>query len=412
MRSLLAFLLMGDALTFRANFAAAPWTSARSTAGRRRARPVLLATTEEAAAAAARLTPAKVAALDAWLDENGCTRAKVVPGVADAAHGGGVGLRLASGQRASKGDVLATVPFSLCFTADSARASEVGSYLEEFFEDGWTGAAGMIAVQLMHELRLGPAQSKWGPWLALLPGVGGEAGGLDLPLFWPPEDLAHLEGVSTRPIAELGNEADEDFAWLEEKVFGAHRDVFPAEHFGREQWRYALGLALSRSFFLGGATRLVPFLDLVNHDDDVRVELSSSSEAGGVGGVGGGIGALGRALGSVVGGGKAARLVADRAYDAGDEVCVSYGVRTAAEYLEEHGFVPFFNSAAVAGAGGARGADLSEGLWGSGQLAELTFALEEGVTRCHDDKADVLEEAGLDVQATFEVREQKGNFCE
>ena len=95
------------------------------------------------------------------------------------------------------------------------------------------------------------------------------------------------------------------------------------------------------------------------------------------------------------------------AYEGGDEVCVSYGLRTSAEYLEEYGFVPFFNGARLRGISSSPGefgdGDLGEGLWASGQLAELTFALEEGVTRCHDDKADILEEAGLDVQATFEV---------
>ena len=261
----------------------------------------------------------------------------------------------------------------------------------------------LISVEdAAEELRLGPASSPLGPWLDLLPAAG-DAGALDLPLFWGPEDQRRLTGVSTRPITELAAEADEDFDWLEAEVFAPHRDAFPEEHFSREKWRRALGLALSRSFFLGGATRLVPFLDLANHDDDLRVEFKSSAEAGG----GGGGGMLSKVMSSLPGGGKTARLVAGRAYEGGDEVCVSYGLRTSAEYLEEYGFVPFFNGARLRGSSSSPGefgdGDLGEGLWASGQLAELTFALEEGVTRCHDDKADILEEAGLDVQATFEV---------
>ena len=150
--------------------------------------------------------------------------------------------------------------------------------------------------------RDGGEGSRWGPWLNMLPGAGNTPGSLDLPLFWPKTDAAYLEGCSTRPIAELANEADEDFDWLEKNVFAANRATFPEDSFGRDQWRLALGLALSRSFFLGGATRLVPFLDFANHDDDLRVEPSSSwgGAAEQLGGGGGGAGA--NMFGRVVGG--------------------------------------------------------------------------------------------------------------
>ena len=115
-------------------------------------------------AAEVRLKGEYVASLNKWLESNGCSRAKVSLGIADAQHGGGVGLRLAEGSQANKGDVLVSIPFSLSMTASSARdCPAIGAAIAEF--DGWTGAAGLIACQLMHEMRLHRSGegSRWGP---------------------------------------------------------------------------------------------------------------------------------------------------------------------------------------------------------------------------------------------------------
>jgi hypothetical protein len=69
----------------------------------------------------------------------------------------------------------------------------------------------MVSLRLPYENERKPPsprrspQSKWGAWLALLPPAG-EAGALDLPLFWPAHDLALLDGCSTRRISDLNAE--------------------------------------------------------------------------------------------------------------------------------------------------------------------------------------------------------------
>lgn len=66
--------------------------------------------------------------------------------VADSVHGGGLGLRAVSA--IENGDVVCLVPFSLCFSADGARNDAlVGASAKAF--DGYTGAAGLIALQLL-----------------------------------------------------------------------------------------------------------------------------------------------------------------------------------------------------------------------------------------------------------------------
>jgi hypothetical protein len=271
------------------------------------------------AAAATTRGPAQLAAFAAWCEGSG-VKASVALEQADGGHGGALGLRATGDLK--KGDVVAAAPFGLCFSAEGARKSaEIGRQLEEF--EGWTGAAGLIAAQLMVERAKGAA-SKWAAWISVLPEVGA-AGALDLPLFWPAADVPLLEGCSTRPISELSSEVDLDFEWLEENVFGPDRQRFPEAQFDRATWRWAVGIALSRSFFVDGATRLAPFIDFVNHDTTCTNEVGS----GGAG------------LGGLVGlAGKEVRLVADRAYRTGEEVCVTYGFRSGSEYLEEYGFVP------------------------------------------------------------------------
>jgi len=334
-----------------------------------------------------RLVPEKVRSFNAWLQSNGVKSAKVSLGVADEEHGGGLGLRVNSGGGAAasvgKGEVLVSVPFSVCFDAAASR-KELSPFLNDF--DGWTGAAGCIAVHLMREFNKGP-ESAWAPWLALLPEAG-QTGALDLPLFWPPQAAAVLEGCSTRPITELQVEADEDFAWLEENVFEPHRGAFPAEAFSALQWRKCLGLALSRSCFVSGATRVVPLLDFVNHDDLARGEFTGPEGSGGVAKAAAALGSLSSKMFGGSTGGEV-KFVAERSYESGEEACVSYGTRTCSEYLEEFGFVP---SSTASGS----------------SLAELVFGLDEDVSACFSDKADVLEEAGLDLSASFEVSSARG----
>ena len=80
--------------------------------------------------------------------------------------------------------------------------------------------------------------------------AAGESGALDLPLYWPDADRSLLMGCSTRRFEDLNDDVAQDFAWLDERVFCKDRAAFPAHQFGAEQWAWAVGVAISRSFFV------------------------------------------------------------------------------------------------------------------------------------------------------------------
>lgn len=66
-------------------------------------------------------------------------------------------------------------------------------------------------------------------------------------------------------ISGFGADVDEDYAWLSKNTFANNPGVFPADKFGPEDFRWAVGVALSRSFFVNGELRLTPLVDFANH---------------------------------------------------------------------------------------------------------------------------------------------------
>jgi len=66
----------------------------------------------------------------------------------------------------SKGEPLLSIPFEYCLSADTTRKHPLlGPLILEF--DGWTGAAGLIALRLLHEKAMG-AKSELAPWIEAL----------------------------------------------------------------------------------------------------------------------------------------------------------------------------------------------------------------------------------------------------
>lgn len=66
-------------------------------------------------------------------------------------------------------------------------------------------------------------------------------------------------------ISGFSADVAEDYAWLSQNAFSKNPEVFPAEKFGPEDFRWAVGVALSRSFFVSGELRLTPLVDFANH---------------------------------------------------------------------------------------------------------------------------------------------------
>ncbi|KAL7532490.1 hypothetical protein ACHAXR_004659 [Thalassiosira sp. AJA248-18] len=274
--------------------------------------------------------------------------------------------------------------------------------------DGWTGDVGLLAMLVLNEMarlnavddgtastgvdlptRKEGIQSLMEAWIISLPSPEEMA---DMhPLMWDEDDQEKLQSSSTKKIYRLLDDIDDDSSWLDEKVWSLDRTKFPETVkvpvgdngvearpcFSPEGFRCAVSLVRSRSFFVDGSLRLLPFLDFANHDDYESYEIK-----------GGGIGTLwGSAKGALLKSGKALRV--------GDEIRISYGPKGPADYILDHGFVPpMCQVSSMSGGGGAI-------------TAELSFEVDDA-NRFRDDKLDVLEYetydlAPMEPTQTFDV---------
>ena len=271
---------------------------------------------------------------------------KVRPAVVTDSHRVG----LVATQGLSKGEVILAMPYSspVVWTAETAKAMWEGVLPDKY--NGWTGDAGLMALLLLNELALASDPNETGTkpgiaipknskkleprtqaiqafleaWLATLPHVD-DMTSLH-PLFWPEDDQEILQSSSTTKIYRLLDDIEEDATWMMDYIWKDKKDTFPETVTlkGREYpcfsvkgFTWAMALVQSRSFFLDGASRLIPFLDFVNHSDDVEQEVQGSY-----------MGTFGTVQG--------AQLVADRSYKAGEQVFCSYGPKSAIDYLLEH----------------------------------------------------------------------------
>ncbi|CAM9342463.1 unnamed protein product [Ectocarpus sp. 4 AP-2014] len=300
------------------------------------------------------VTPGALDAFHAWLTKSGVrlTDNAVLAGRSPLAGGRG----LVAARAIETGQSVLAIPQSIGLTATGLKSSGIAQYVKGF--EGWTGETGLIALQVLWERAQGEG-SKMAPWIAVLP----KEGELEMPLFWGEADLTLADASSTRGISGFVADVDEDFAWLSENAFAKHPKVFPTDMFGPGDFRWAVGVALSRSFFVDGELRLTPLVDFANHSS-----LRGVSEP-----TGGTTGLFGS---------KAVVLRAGKNYEEGEEFFASYGPKGAAGYLEENGFVPPVS--------------------GSEVTCELEFSIPED-DKFFDDKEDILESAGLRTSSTFDL---------
>lgn len=287
-----------------------------------------------------------------------------------------------------KGEVVLSMPYDDRYTLTSNLARDVvfKDVLPEDY-DGWTGDTGLIALLILNEVaraaeegtqkptRTAPVQAWMKAWVEALPSPDEMQG--QHPLLWSEDDQEVLQSSSTNKIYRQLDDLEEDAAWLKANVFAKDPTRFPETVswngstipcFSTKGFTWAMTLAQSRSSFVDGALRLLPVMDFCNHEDETGQELES-----------GFMGAFGTT--------KGCQFVAGRSYKAGEEFFCSYGPKSAADYLLEHGFCP-------------------EQSWKTA-VSELTFELDSE-DRFYDDKLDVLEfetyeQAPMDPRQSFDV---------
>jgi [ribulose-bisphosphate carboxylase]-lysine N-methyltransferase len=289
----------------------------------------------------------------------------------------------------SKNEILMNMPYDEQWNISPkiARKTVFQGVLDDAYE-GWTGDAGLVALQLLNEIartasgssgiskpeRAPPIQAFIDEWIKALPTP--EELKSQHPIFWSEDDQEILQSSSNTKIYQVLDDIDEDAAWLAENVFEKDRTTFPVTVtlngketpcFCLDGYKWAMALTNSRASFVDGSLRLLPFMDMCNHDDDAR-ELK-----------GGYMGTFGTT--------KGAEVLASKKYKAGEEVFLSHGPKSAVDYLLEHGFCP-------------------RDCWKTA-VSEVTIEIDPD-DRFYEDKLDILEfetydQAPMDPSQSFDV---------
>ena len=286
-------------------------------------------------------------------------------------------LGLIATEGIKKGDVALAMPYDeqIILTPELSLKVFKGILPEGY--DGWTGDNGILSMLLLNELAKTATDGKSGikepvrkseasglinAWMKSLP-TRTEMANLH-PIMWDEDDQELLQSSSTKKMYRILDDIDEDANWLNEKVWSLDREKFPEtvnldgeEYacFSSAGFSWAMSVVTSRSYFVDGTSRLVPFMDMANHDDLGVEEVRS-----------GFMGTFGTTKGVEFRTGKV------REYKKDDEVFVSYGPKSAAEYCLDHGFVP------------KKMKEMTT------SVAELTFEVDQE-DRFYDDKLDILE---------------------
>jgi len=203
-----------------------------------------------------------------------------------------------------------------------------------------TGDVGFIALFLLYEKSLGES-SKYANYINNLPK---EVPGI---LSWSEREIEELITSTTRQINTQLYAVSSDFARLQaNKIF-----------FNEEDWRWAIGTVKARGCILENSNKLilVPGLELIEFDP-----LSTSEPF---------------VTGAGMFGGKVIKVNAERNYDANEAIVMSYGLKSSAECLEDHGIVP----------------DITL----EDSSCELLVTIDDDIDKYPDDKRSILEYAGF-----------------
>jgi len=244
-----------------------------------------------------------------------------------------------------KGELLASVPLGLCL--DAAKAKVVFSTSAKTLSMLRTGDFGLIALLLLHEKSLGKA-SKWSEYIVSLPDM---APGV---LSWSQTELDELVVSSTRDFASQIAAVKDDWQLISRLPELTFVD--------EEAFKWAVGTVKARNVFIENQPVLVPIIDVMPFDPFSEAEPTVGSAG--------------------MFGGKIVKVLADNSYNAGDEVFISYGLKSSAECVEDHGFCPDVPLVDA--------------------CCELKVGLDE-TDRFVDDKIEILEQQGLDKSVRVDI---------
>mmetsp|Transcript_12678 Transcript_12678/g.18676 ORF Transcript_12678/g.18676 Transcript_12678/m.18676 type:complete len:488 (-) Transcript_12678:167-1630(-) len=272
-----------------------------------------------------------------WFQENGGVLSKVEPRQFE-----GSGTGLITTDDVETNETIVQVPFKLCMSVESAKASDLGPVLEE---NQWLldMPDEVLALHLMVERKKG-AESFWGPYIQILPRE------YDTPIFWAEREREALAGTNVLLLTNMMNQQiDKDWGELHQPLVESSPVL---SGLTIEDYRWALSTVWSRAFGLtrpvaaqeegageGGSPpaeeyfrALGPIACFVNHDPQAAATLdeSLSFEASTC---------TEEDASSGIAGGGTLRLKCPKSLPTGDQCFILYGPYPNAKLLYSYGFV-------------------------------------------------------------------------
>eukprot|EP00930_Biecheleria_cincta_P001586 TRINITY_DN102722_c0_g1_i1.p1 TRINITY_DN102722_c0_g1~~TRINITY_DN102722_c0_g1_i1.p1 ORF type:complete len:686 (+),score=137.47 TRINITY_DN102722_c0_g1_i1:53-2110(+) len=221
---------------------------------------------------------------------------------------------------------LARVPYDILLTEESARAHFGEGCISKDF-----GAYGCIALQMIWEKFVAKENSRFAPYMAVLPSTA-EIGAS---FSWSDEELETLlDGSPVKAMSIfLREKVLSDLRTAKESFMQDFPDKFPADAFTEENWIWAFSNLFSRAVRLAFPddkkefVALVPYIDLFNHNPNANTYITAVCQAGNT--------ALSFALDEKE---RSVLVLADRYYDKYDQIYISYGAKSNGQLLLLYGF--------------------------------------------------------------------------
>ena len=207
-----------------------------------------------------------------------------------------------------KGDAVFSLPMGLCLDASKAAAMFSSVITPSKLR---TGDIGMLALLLIAEKSLGLA-SKYANYIQSLPNPPGV-------LAWNNDLVDEFVSSTTRSVESQNKAVDYD-AEIVKKLTSINPILFPPSQYTAEAFKWAMATVKSRYVIVEGKPVLAPGMDYMEFDPLSSAEPTVQS-AGPFGG-------------------KVLVVFAERSYEKGEDVVMSYGLKGSAECLEDHGIVP------------------------------------------------------------------------
>lgn len=287
-----------------------------------------------------------------WLDDKGVlNNDRIIEFLIDKS---GV-IRSKATRTIKKGEVIFSIPFSESIGPSNTKLLVDTSNLR-------SKDFGALSLLLLQEKSLS-TRSKYNEYIQSLPS---SPPGI---LSWNEDEIRELSTSTTRRVTSQFDAIFSDYKYLTSVEGSSLLPSTLKSILSPETFTWAVGIVKSRSIFINNTPLLIPGMDFIENDPLSTAEPYLTG---------------GNFLS-----GKVIKVVAERNYDIGESVVISFGLKSSAECLEDYGVVP----------------DIS---YEDGSC-EFTVSIDEEQDKYPDDKIDVLERYGVTSRQVFDLDSAEGD---